>query len=44
MKKIAYIAPEMEDIKISMNQLICASDGSSSEAGLDDEYSDEDPA
>ena len=44
MKKIEYMAPEMEVIDLKYNQILCASDGSSSTPGLDDEYSDDDPS
>ncbi len=44
MKKIVYSAPEMEVLEMKYNYIICASDGSSSIPGLDDEYSDDDPS
>jgi len=43
MKK-TYIAPEMEEVKIGLVNMLCASDGSTQKPGLDDEYSEDDPS
>jgi len=43
MKKIEYMAPEMEVVDLKYNQILCASDGSNSNADLSDEESEGEP-
>lgn len=43
MKKNEYMTPEMETIDLKYNQILCASDGSNSNAGLSDEESEGEP-
>ena len=44
MKKIEYVTPEMEVLEIEISGMLCVSDGTTSTATLDNEYSDgEDP-
>jgi hypothetical protein len=44
MKKLEYVTPEVESMKIEYSKILCASDGNTQTPGLSDDYSDDDPA